>query len=193
MRESLFVIKQVEIERFKSLLEEQKELINAYPIHQKNAWVMIMNTWFLIKEKPNLMDSNKQMVYSSNFYCLDLLKTNQSLQASLKTYRTKRERIVIAYFIGSYIYNLLHTVLNETEEGRVLIEKEKKVSYYEMHLQKNVQENESHDFYQDQKVLISAIVSSHQSEHFQKQIQSALQQARHYISQLNEKTPTRQF
>lgn len=82
---SLFLVNDVEVARFqKSAVSIRmfEDIPIRLPLETINMWATALNIWCLLQEEQRkyVMDYSKMMTYSSNFYCLNLLRQEKSIK-----------------------------------------------------------------------------------------------------------------
>lgn len=179
-----------------TILEEFKHLVETIPMTEKvkprlvydtiNMWASTFNIWCVMveEEKELSLDFQKMMIYSSNFYAIDLIRQNVDIKSFLQAHtNTEQVKYLLAYYVGSEITLLIRKALAQFEEGRSINERNKERLYFKAH---EVKIEEDDTFFIDQKRIVSVLTKSNvETKELQERIQHAIQLTRRHLAQIN--------
>lgn len=187
--QSLFIVNDKILDEFKQLVETVPMTENVKPrlaYDTINMWASTFNIWCVIieSERDLSLDFQKMMIYSSNFYAVDLIRQNADIKSFLQAHpSTEDVKYLLAYYIGSEITLLIRTGLAQFEEGRSINERNKERLYFKSH---EVKVEEDDTFFIDQKRIVSVLTKSNaETNELRECIQYAIQLTRRHLAQIN--------
>lgn len=185
--ESLFVVDNQILDEFKYLAENVSfydELKVGIQLNSKSRWAIIFSFWcFLLEDQRNIiMDYEKMMIYSSNFYCLNLLRNDKNIQAFLKEKTFNAERAyVLAYYLACELMLLMKNATAQEEKAHLIYQKYEQKEYFLLH-EKLYDKPLDATLYVEQKVFVSIFSHHfHVTKLFQQHVNNGIHLCRTYL------------
>ena len=175
--ESIFIVEQTHIEHFNRIATDirvYEDLIKEYPVDIPNKWPVTFNffcVFFLEDHEGIVMDYNKMMLYSSTFYCVQLLRNQKEIQHFLQE---QHDRAEMCYLLAYYIALELMFMIREAVQQD---EKYQNSSYFLLHEQEVDYEQLESVMYSEQKLFVSILSQSYKHQKFQRCVQRAINKA----------------
>lgn len=183
LEDCLYVVQQQDIDYFTDMIEMHKSLA-IFDEEKYEFWQITFNIYITLNNTNNeyVLNPEKLLLYSSNFYSYQSILEIESFQKFLKfPPQSPYALFILSYYIALNLYNLLKQYLEQDICVAVAIESLKNSLYYRQHLCPLVQNDISHQFYRTQKVLVKIITQVKTNGLFEQCIQESVLETRQYL------------
>ena len=187
---SLFIVDDADVKRFQQIagsISMFEGIPIRLPLETVNMWATALNIWLLLQEEQRnyVMDYSKMMTYSSNFYCLNLLRQEKSITVFLDVHKYSDEALFLtAYYLASETTLIVRDFLEVDEEGR---EVNKRNQEREFLMQRDQLDEDQMDnyFFVEQKQISNVLANSYATNIFGKYVANAIRLARQHLMHLS--------
>ena len=182
----VYEIEEVEFDQLLAIMRNAQNTLSQEFLTKTDFVQIVFNLYITLNNQHYMINMDKFMVYSSNIYCLNVIKRNLKLQEFLAAKQYNQEvRFYLAYHIACQVYTMLQELLSMSEEGQFVKQKIRENDYYKAHLEKAIYEDRTSSFYVVQKVIIQCINESVSTGRLEQALQLALYRTREQLKEVS--------
>ncbi|OCS91551.1 hypothetical protein [Caryophanon latum] len=187
----LYDIDEAMMNTFFSLAEKypmEHDVSTPLALQEVDNWAVVLQIWCLFHEDEhrNLINHEKMMAYSCNYYCLSLLRADKSITSFLQLHQYSDEvKYVLSYYLGYYTLHWIYELINEEQVHKDFINSNLSRNYFLFSEEEQLLHNERHFFYELQKYATNLLASDfHATSRYANYVKSALKQTTIYLRKL---------
>lgn len=156
-------------------------LEKAKPLASLDNWVVAFDIWCMLHENDYhlLINQQKAIAYSCNFYCLSILRKNKNAQLFFQTHEKDPKMLVIfSYYLAVEMLKWTESLLQKRPEGVQLMERNHTRDYFLLHQIDGILDDPTHSIYIEQKLTTSLLAQDYrQTDSFVHHVKRAIHQA----------------
>lgn len=149
---------------------------------------VVLQIWCMLNEDEHklVFDVDKMMAYGCNYYCLNLLKTDNHIKTFISCrQRTPHLLYVLSYYLAYATSCWVYELMQEDERGPELIHINMTRNYFLFAEEEQLILNPEHHFYATQRYITQLLaLDLKNSERYNDYIQTALQNTKKYLNSM---------